>query len=223
MGKRLGKLYLKQSFLLLHLAVIAHSHLAVMPILVVATSNPGKIPEMQAYLTDPALAKWQLTLKPPDLEIEETGATFLANACLKASQVAAALGEWAIADDSGLSVDALAGAPGIYSARYAPTTQARIERLLLELQDSDDRQAHFTCAIAVARPDGEIVLQTEGVCTGEILRAPRGSGGFGYDPIFYLPEYQMSFAEMSPELKDRVSHRGRAFQALLPQLKQVLG
>lgn len=193
-----------------------------MPILVVATGNPGKIPEMQAYLTDSALAEWQLTLKPSDLEIEETGATFLENACLKASQVAAALGEWAIADDSGLSVDALGGAPGLYSARYAPTTQARIERLLVELKDSDDRRAQFTCAIAVARPDGSIALQAEGICAGEILRAPKGSGGFGYDPIFYVPEYQMTFAEMPAELKHTASHRGRAFQALLPQLKQVL-
>jgi XTP/dITP diphosphohydrolase len=194
-----------------------------MPILVVATSNPGKIPEMQAYLTDPALADWQLKLKPAELEIEETGATFLENACLKASQVAAALGEWAIADDSGLSVDALGGAPGIYSARYAPTSAERIERLLAELANADDRHAQFTCAIAVARPDGSIALQTEGVCVGEILSAPRGNGGFGYDPIFYLPEQQMTFAEMPPALKDEISHRGLAFQALLPQLKQLLG
>jgi XTP/dITP diphosphohydrolase len=193
-----------------------------MPILVVATSNPGKIPEMQAYLTDPAFANWQLSLKPDELEIEETGTTFLENACLKASQVAAALGEWAIADDSGLSVDALNGAPGLYSARYAPTTEARIQRLLSELKDKTDRQAHFTCAIAVARPDGSIALQTEGICSGEILTECRGEGGFGYDPIFYVPEHQMTFAEMPSELKQSSSHRGRAFQALLPQLKQVL-
>jgi XTP/dITP diphosphohydrolase len=193
-----------------------------MPSLVVATSNPGKLKEMQAYLTDPELAGWQLTLKPESLEIEETGTTFLENACIKASQVAKALNEWAIADDSGLSVDALNGAPGLYSARYAATNEARIERLLSELKDVESRSARFTCAIAVARPDGSIALQSEGVCPGEILREIRGSGGFGYDPVFYVPEQGLTFAEMSSEQKHRLSHRGRAFQALIPQLKEVL-
>lgn len=193
-----------------------------MPPLIVATGNPGKLKEMQSYLVGPELSAWKLQLKPEALEIDETGSTFLENACLKASQVAEALGEWAIADDSGLSVDALSGAPGLYSARYAATDQARIERLLSELGHSTNRQAHFTCAIAVARPDGSIALQTEGICPGEILPAPKGSGGFGYDPIFYVPEHQMTFAEMPPELKHQISHRGRAFQTLLPQLKALL-
>jgi XTP/dITP diphosphohydrolase len=189
-----------------------------MPDLIVATSNPGKLEEMQAYLTDPALANWRLKLKPASLEIEETGTTFQENADLKASQVAQALGEWAIADDSGLSVDALQGAPGLYSARYANTNSARIQRLLTEMQGQTHRAAYFSCAIALARPDGTIALQAEGICQGEILLAPRGSGGFGYDPVFYLPEHQLSFAEMAPELKHQVSHRGLAFQKLVPQL-----
>ncbi|XQQ05303.1 MAG: RdgB/HAM1 family non-canonical purine NTP pyrophosphatase [Leptolyngbya sp. IPPAS B-1204] len=193
-----------------------------MPHLVVATSNPGKLKEMQAYLTDPELVEWKLILKPEGLEIEETGTTFLENACLKATQVAQALGEWAIADDSGLSVEALNGAPGLYSARYAATDQARIQRLLSELQDVDNRLAWFTCAIAIARPDGSIALETEGICPGEILREARGSGGFGYDPVFYVPEQGLTFAEMPSALKHTISHRGRAFQALLPKLKEVL-
>ncbi|WNZ23962.1 RdgB/HAM1 family non-canonical purine NTP pyrophosphatase [Leptolyngbya sp. NK1-12] len=193
-----------------------------MPQLVVATSNPGKLKEMQAYLTDPELAEWKLILKPEGLEIEETGTTFLENACLKATQVAHALGKWAIADDSGLSVEALNGAPGLYSARYAATDQARIQRLLSELQDVENRSAWFTCAIAIARPDGSIALQTEGICPGEILREARGSGGFGYDPVFYVPEQGLTFAEMPSALKHTISHRGRAFQALLPKLKEVL-
>lgn len=193
-----------------------------MPTLVVATSNPGKLQEMQSYLTDPALAQWQLKLKPNELEIEETGQTFLENACLKASQVAEALQEWAIADDSGLSVDALNGAPGLYSARYADTNEARIQRLLQELEGISQRQAHFTCAIAIARPDGSIALQTEGICRGEILTQPRGQGGFGYDPVFYMAEHQMSFAEMPAELKQAVSHRGLAFQTVAPWLKTAL-
>jgi XTP/dITP diphosphohydrolase len=192
-----------------------------MPTLIVATGNPGKLEEMQAYLTDPALAEWQLQLKPESLEIEETGNTFLENACLKASQVAKALGQWAIADDSGLAVDALNGAPGLYSARYAPTTEARIQRLLTEMQGMTNRAAQFICAVAVAQPDGSIALQAEGICPGQILEFPKGSGGFGYDPVFYVSEQGLTFAEMSAEQKHEVSHRGRAFQALVPQLIQL--
>jgi XTP/dITP diphosphohydrolase len=188
-------------------------------LLVVATGNPGKLREMQAYLAD---SGWDLTLKPEELEIEETGDTFAANACLKASQIAKATGQWAIADDSGLQVDALNGAPGVYSARYAPTDVERIARVLRELDDEVNRQAQFVCAVAIARPDGAIALQSEGICRGEILHAPRGDGGFGYDPIFYVPEKQLTFAEMTPQLKKSISHRGRAFTALFPQLLTIL-
>ena len=186
--------------------------------LIVATSNPGKLQEMQEYLTG---LNWQLALKPTELEIEETGRTFMENAILKASEVAKALGEWSIADDSGLAVDALNGAPGIYSARYAKTDRERIARLLKELGNNPNRQAEFVCAIALSRPDGSIALQTEGICQGEILTEIRGNGGFGYDPIFYLPSQQQTFAQMSPETKNQLSHRGIAFTQLLPQLKQL--
>jgi XTP/dITP diphosphohydrolase len=183
-----------------------------MTVLVVATGNPGKLKEMQAYLTD---LDWELTLKPEDLDVEETGDSFAANACLKASEVAIATGQWAIADDSGLEVDALNGAPGIFSARYGNTDAERIARLLTELSDTANRTAQFVCVIAIARPDGLIALQAEGVCPGEILHAPRGNGGFGYDPIFYVPEQDMTFAEMPASVKHQTSHRGRAFQQLL--------
>jgi XTP/dITP diphosphohydrolase len=188
--------------------------------LILATSNPGKLQEMQAYLTDPTL-NCELILKPQDLEIAETGTTFLENASLKASQVAQALGEWSIADDSGLQVDALNGDPGLYSARYGTTDQNRIDRLLAELGDTPNRTAQFVCAIAIARPDGAIVLQAEGICPGEILHAPQGSGGFGYDPIFYVPEQKMTFAEMPAAVKHEISHRGRAFAKLLPELQNL--
>jgi XTP/dITP diphosphohydrolase len=188
--------------------------------LIVATSNPGKLKELQAYLTDPALG-FELVLKPTELEVEETGATFLENACLKASEVAKAMGEWAIADDSGLQVDALGGAPGIFSARYGTSDQNRIERLLKELGDEANRAAQFVCAVAVARPDGTIALQTEGICPGEILKAPQGKDGFGYDPVFYVPGQQMTFAEMLADVKHRVSHRGLAFEQLLPQFENL--
>lgn len=182
--------------------------------LVVATSNAGKLAEIQAYLVG---RDCQLTLKPSELEIEETGETFLANACLKASQVAKALDQWAIADDSGLVVAALKGAPGLYSARYGQTDEERIHRLLRELGAQTQRQARFICAIAIASPEGKIVAQSEGICEGEILLAPQGKGGFGYDPVFYVPEYQKTFAEMTPEEKHQVSHRGKAFASLLSQ------
>jgi XTP/dITP diphosphohydrolase len=188
-------------------------------LLVVATGNPGKLKEMQAYLGDFDL---KLQLKPEELEIEETGETFMANARLKASEVAKLTGEWAIADDSGLAADALNGRPGVYSARYAPTDRERIDRLLQELGDTTNRKAQFICALAMARPDGSIALEVEGVCQGEIIHIPRGSGGFGYDPIFYVEAEKMTFAEMPPETKRSLSHRGKAFQALLPELKKLL-
>jgi XTP/dITP diphosphohydrolase len=189
-----------------------------MKTLVVATTNPGKVQEMQKYLAE---SSWELELMPSDLEIEETGETFAANACLKATQVAKALGKWAIADDSGLSIAALNGAPGVYSARYAKTDRERIERVLKELADSSDRQAEFICSIAVAQPDGNIVLLIEGKCLGEILTEPRGDRGFGYDPIFYVPQAQLTFADMTPEMKRSYSHRGKAFEQILPQLSKL--
>ena len=183
--------------------------------LIVATGNPGKLREMQAYLTG---TDWHLQLKPDHLEVEETGQTFAENARLKASEVAKATGEWAIADDSGLMVNALGGAPGIYSARYGKTDADRIDRLLKALGNTDDRAAQFVCVLAVSRPDGAIVCQGEGICPGEILHHPRGDNGFGYDPVFHFPEQGMTFAEMSPNIKHQYSHRARAFAALLPQL-----
>ena len=183
--------------------------------LIVATQNPGKLREMQHHLAD---LPCELHLMPADLEIAETGKTFLENACLKASQAALATGEWAIADDSGLEVTALNGVPGLYSARYGKTDAERIQRLLDELGDHPDRSAQFVCVVALAQPDGAIACHAKGVCPGEILHTPQGRGGFGYDPIFYLPDEGKTFAELSPAQKRQMSHRGQAFQALLPQL-----
>ncbi|ABW29645.1 RdgB/HAM1 family non-canonical purine NTP pyrophosphatase [Acaryochloris marina] len=186
-----------------------------MPPLIVATQNPGKLKEMQQHLAD---LPWELQLMPPDLEIEETGTTFRENAILKATQVAKHLGQWAIADDSGLEVMALDGAPGLYSARYGKTDIDRIQRLLTELQGKTDRSAQFVCVIALARPDGSVACQAKGVCPGEILQAPQGEGGFGYDPIFYVPSQQQTFAELSATAKRQISHRGEAIKVLMPQL-----
>ncbi len=183
--------------------------------LIVATSNPGKLAEMQNYLSS---LDWELALKPPELEVEETGSTFRENARLKAQTVAQATKNCAIADDSGLAVEALNGAPGIYSARYADSDEERIARVLRELGDSSNRSAQFICACAIALPDGTIALEKEGICEGEILTTPRGNNGFGYDPIFYVPSVEKTFAEMEPELKKKLSHRGQAFAALFPEI-----
>ncbi|MEM6425958.1 MAG: RdgB/HAM1 family non-canonical purine NTP pyrophosphatase [Cyanobacteria bacterium P01_D01_bin.128] len=189
-----------------------------MATVVVATGNPGKLAEMRGYLAE---LDWQLQLKPTDLDIAETGQTFAENARIKALSVAVAMRVWAIADDSGLAVKALNGAPGLYSARYGKSDRDRIARLLRELgaTGSADRSAQFVCALALARPDGTIAAEAEGICRGEILTAPRGNGGFGYDPIFYVPEQGKTFAELTPDEKDRISHRGVAFARLMPQLK----
>ncbi|MGB3297834.1 MAG: RdgB/HAM1 family non-canonical purine NTP pyrophosphatase [Phormidesmis sp.] len=185
---------------------------------VVATGNPGKLSELKQYLQD---LNWTLALKPEDLEVEETGKTFIENARLKASEVAIATQSWAIADDSGLAVMALGGAPGVYSARYGTSDANRINRVLTELGDETDRQAEFVCAIALAQPDGTIVLETEGRCPGVILASGQGAGGFGYDPIFYVTAQQKTFAEMSSAEKERYSHRGIAFEQIMPQLRAL--
>ncbi len=157
--------------------------------------------------------------------MEETGQTFQDNAQQKACAVALATQSWAIADDSGLAVVALKGAPGVYSARYAATDQTRIERVLEELaaieQTTGDinRQAAFCCAIALCNPQGQTVALAEGVCEGEILPVPRGQGGFGYDPIFYVPSLGLTFAEMTTDQKQLIGHRGKALQALRETLQ----
>ncbi|MBE7380378.1 MAG: RdgB/HAM1 family non-canonical purine NTP pyrophosphatase [Leptolyngbya sp. SIO1E4] len=189
-----------------------------MPTVIVATGNPGKLREMQTYLAE---LGWHLALKPDAIDVDETGTTFLENARLKASEVAKATGHWAIADDSGLAVEVLNGAPGIYSARYGTTDANRIERLLKEIGNAPSRAASFVCALALARPDGSIALETEGVCPGEIAHQPSGEGGFGYDPVFYVPAAGKTFAEMTRPEKDRISHRGVAFAQLMPALKSL--
>ncbi len=189
-----------------------------MTTVIVATGNPGKLAELKDYLQ---VLDWTLALKPAGIEVEETGKTFLENARLKASEVAIATKSWAIADDSGLAVMALGGAPGVYSARYGSSDADRISRVLRELGNEKDRRAEFVCAIALARPDGSIILETEGRCPGSILMAGQGAGGFGYDPIFYVTAQGKTFAEMSPEEKERYSHRGIAFDQLMPKLKTL--
>jgi len=193
-------------------------------VLVIASGNAGKVGEFGVLLADLGL---ETRPQPEDLEVEETGATFAENARLKAAAVAIATGCWALADDSGLSVDALSGAPGVHSARYANGDAARIERLLQELAvggalSPTARSARFTAALALANPAGRVVLEVEGHCPGQILEAPRGTGGFGYDPVFFVPEAGLTFAEMPHSLKAQLGHRGRAFALLKPQLQALV-
>ncbi len=190
------------------------------PALVIASGNAGKVREFGHLLAELEL---QIRPQPEGLEVKETGDTFAENARLKASAVARASGCWALADDSGLSVSALGGAPGVHSARYAPSDPERIARLLRELDGAGDRSARFTAALAVADPSGTIRLEVEGVCPGVILRDARGTGGFGYDPVFFVPEAGLTYAEMDKGLKGRIGHRGQAFALLAPQLRALLG
>jgi len=189
-----------------------------LPVLVIASGNVHKVAEITAMLDAVEL---QVRRQPEGLEIEETGSTYLENARLKATEVARLTGQWALADDSGLEVDALGGEPGLYSARYASTDPERIARLLRELGDSPYRSASFNSAMVLASPEGEVVLEAEGICRGEILSAPQGHGG-GYDPIFWVREARMTYAQMPAHLRDKLGSRGKAARALAPELKRLL-
>ena len=190
-----------------------------MKTLVIASGNAGKIREFQGLLQAIPVT---VCPQPEGLEVEETGTTFAANARLKAQSVAAATGEWALADDSGLSVDALDGAPGVHSARYAPTDPERIARLLKALKGSNQREAYLCAALCIAAPDGTILLEVEGRCDGLITASPRGDQGFGYDPIFEVAGTGRTFAEMPLAEKKQHGHRGKAFTLLEPKLLQLL-
>jgi len=192
--------------------------------LVIASGNTGKINEFRNYLADLGV---ELVTKPDSIDVEETGVTFIENAHLKASQVAIATNEWAIADDSGLEVAALNGAPGVLSARFADTDSDRINRVLQELDSYElhnqaNREAQFVCAIAIASPDGAIAADAIGICKGAIADTARGKGGFGYDPIFLIPEFQKTFGEIPPEVKAKISHRAEALAILRSKLKSLV-
>lgn len=193
--------------------------------IIAATQNKHKILEMEAITADfgmEILTQEEAGL--PSLDIEETGATFEENSALKARTICTMSGMPAIADDSGLSVDILNGAPGIYSARYAgPAADdaANNAKLLAAMADvpAPKRTGRYVSVITLAYPDGRL-LTARGECAGTLLTAPRGSGGFGYDPLFVPDETEMTFAEMSAEQKNRISHRARALARLREILKE---
>lgn len=186
--------------------------------LLIATRNQGKIAELQPLLVSLPLRLRSLSEFPDIGEVEETGTTFAENAAIKAKAYSEQAHLWTLSDDSGLEVEALGGAPGVYSARYGGsglTYDERIKRLLEELSQSGDadRRARFVCVIAIADPQGEIVNLSTGICEGRIAHAPRGNNGFGYDPVFVPEGYEQSFGELSNEIKESVSHRARALAA----------
>ena len=188
--------------------------------LVLASKNRHKLTEMQTILGQLGLEVVLESEVGVDVDVDETGVTFMENALLKAKAVCEASGMAAIADDSGLEVMALDGRPGIYSARYAENDKARRAKLLAELEGVADRSARFVCVLAIAF-NGEVIETFEGVMEGTIIDAPRGENGFGYDPIFYYPPMGMSTAEMAPEDKNQVSHRGNALKVFYEKLKEA--
>lgn len=191
--------------------------------LVVASNNAHKIEELRAILGE--LGFEVCSQKDAGLHIEpdENGTTFEENSYIKAKATLDACGFATVADDSGLMVDALGGAPGVHSARYGgeayKSDRARLELLLRNMEEKENRKAHFVSVIALLLPDGRKIV-ARGECPGEILRAPQGENGFGYDPVFYIPEAGCTFAQMPAEKKNEISHRARALRLLAEKIRK---
>ena len=192
--------------------------------MVLASKNPKKMKEMNEILSGMGVEVCLQSDVGIDIDVEETGTTFEENSLLKAKAVMEASGLPAIADDSGLCVDALNGAPGVYSARYGgpELDDAGRYRLLLEnMRGAGSRAAHFTSAIACVFPNGD-AIEAEGICPGTIAFAPQGDGGFGYDPVFFLPQLRKTYAQLTAEEKAAVSHRGKALEVFDGKLREYL-
>lgn len=195
--------------------------------LILASNNKKKLRELGEILSDMDVELLSQREAGCDFEVEETGTTFAENAYLKAKAVADATGLAAVADDSGLMVEALNGEPGVYSARYAPggheaSDKEKYEYLLSKLVNVEHRAAKFVSSICCIFPDGSII-RTEGECRGEILREPAGEGGFGYDPVFMPQGYDRSMAELGTEVKNRISHRANALREFKKKLRELNG
>lgn len=195
--------------------------------IVVGSRNRKKAHELVELLAPLGIEVATLADYPDIPDTVEDGETFADNAAKKASEYAQGTRCWVLADDSGLAVDALRGAPGVYSARYAGEDASDEDnncRLLEELSGvpSEKRTAHYVCHIAVADPSGEVRARAEDYCHGRILAAEQGAGGFGYDPLFEIQEYHRTFGTLSPLVKSWLSHRGRALRSIVPQLSRLL-
>lgn len=189
--------------------------------IILATSNPHKLEEINAINKNPNIV---FDVIKGDFNPDETGKTFLENATIKAQEAAKITKEYCLADDSGLCVDVLEGLPGIHSARYAPTQEEKINKLLKEMQSVpyDWRQAHFTCAMVLVDKEGNTIHSETGKVFGFIDDAPKGTNGFGYDPIFFIQEKNKTMAELSEEEKNQISHRGNALNPMLKWIEDNL-
>jgi XTP/dITP diphosphohydrolase len=194
--------------------------------LLVASHNRGKVVEFAEMMQDMAISWLGLDDVGITHDVPETGVTYQENAILKATVYAQIAGLLTLADDSGLEIDVLAGAPGVYSARYGgmPTPEARYQLVLQQLANvpEPERTARFRCVIVVADENGRVLAETEGVCEGLIARVPTGDSGFGYDPIFFLPDRNQTMSQLSSAEKHLISHRGQAMQKMAPLLRQIL-
>jgi XTP/dITP diphosphohydrolase len=195
--------------------------------LLVATHNQGKVIELAAMMRDLEVDWLSLADAGVRDEVAEVGATFAENARLKAVGYARATRLLTLADDSGLEVDVLDGRPGVHTARYGGDGLTATERYALLLHELrhvpwERRTARFRCVVALAAPDGALLGESEGICGGIIALEPAGSGGFGYDPVFYLPEHGRTMAQLAPEEKKQISHRGRAIRTIAPLLTRVV-
>lgn len=195
--------------------------------LVLGTNNAKKLVELRLLLPEDKIQLTSLAEIPGSIDVEETGDTFTANAALKATEQAKHLGRWVLAEDSGLSVDALKGAPGVYSARYAGQhgdDEANNDKLLTELADvpTEKRGAAFNCYLCLSDPEGNVRLEERGICRGRIAQQRSGGAGFGYDPLFIIREYHQTFGELDLVVKRAISHRSRALRAFLPQLMKLV-
>ena len=200
--------------------------LAHFPTVVLASRNAKKSREIRDLLAPVGIPLKSVAEFPEAHEVEETGTTFAENAALKATEIAKVLKHWTIGEDSGLRVDALRGAPGVYSARYSDpgaTDERNNAKLIAELAtiSDDKRGAGYICSVALSNPQGKIRIACEGTCRGRILREANGEGGFGYDPYFLIPEYHLTFGQLSSVVKHRLSHRARAFAKFIPLLQNI--
>jgi XTP/dITP diphosphohydrolase len=194
--------------------------------LVLGTNNSKKLIELRLLLPEDRVRLTSLADIPDSIDVEETGDTFAANAALKATEQARHLGRWVLAEDSGLTVDALRGAPGVLSARYAGThgdDEANNDKLLRELEGvpEEKRGAQFNCYLCLSDPSGQVRLEEHGKCHGRIGTERSGNAGFGYDPLFIIREYHRTFGELDLTVKRAISHRSRALRLLVPKLLRL--
>jgi XTP/dITP diphosphohydrolase len=191
------------------------------PEMLIATKNRGKVEELRGLMIDVPVKLVNLLDFPDIPDVQETGSTFEENAILKASEYARRSGLWAIADDSGLAVDALGGEPGVYSARYGSddlSFDGKMALVLERLAGKSSRVARFVCSVAIAEPSGEVLFTAEGICPGSMADSLRGTGGFGYDPIFVPDGFDRTFGELPDAVKQQISHRSRATAVLIRYL-----